>query len=64
MDDELHSDIQDFLDSRNVTLISENEAIKLENPDTNFETYFELDCQLCGGDCKGHLYTDDTGYIT
>jgi hypothetical protein len=40
-----------------------------QNNDRKFEEHFEINCPLCIGEdgfetCQGHLYSDETGYIS
>ncbi len=40
--------------------------LNLENArhtDADVEVVYELDCQLCGGECRGHLYSGEAGFF-
>jgi len=39
-----------------------------KNDLVDFELYFELECQICAeegfAECQGHIYSDETGYLS
>jgi hypothetical protein len=50
--------------SNNPNLLDEIQAfLNQENTELDVEVVYELDCQICGGECRGHFYSDEVGYF-
>ena len=50
--------------SNNPNLLDEIQAfLNQENTELDVEVVYESDCQMCGGECRGHFYSDEAGYF-